>query len=151
MKSSIIITLLLFVFSATAQTVAISGDVKDTASQSVPFADVLLLSVKDSVTIKSTLANEEGRFEIKGIEKGDYILKVSSLGFSNYAVAVNLQDNFSTNVTLQESTQVLEAVEITSKRPIVRRKIDRLEFDVENSTLSSDNAWEILKKTPGVS
>ena len=28
--------------------------------------------------------------------------------------------------------------------------MDRIVFDVENSTLSSGNTWDILKKSPGV-
>ncbi len=39
---------------------------------------------------------------------------------------------------------------MTKRKPVVKRKVDRLEFNVENSNISSLNAWEILKNTPGV-
>lgn len=39
---------------------------------------------------------------------------------------------------------------MTKRKPVVKRKVDRLEFNVENSNISSLNAWEILKKTPNV-
>src|SRR5690606_13263558 len=34
--------------------------------------------------------------------------------------------------------------------PKIKQKIDRLVFDVENSTLSNLNTWEILKRTPNI-
>ncbi len=40
---------------------------------------------------------------------------------------------------------------MTKRKPLVKRKVDRLEFNVENSNISSLNAWEILKNTPNVS
>src|SRR5690606_36058938 len=54
------------------------------------------------------------------------------------------------DILLKETIQELGEVVVTSRRPIVKRKVDRLEFNVENSTLSSENAWEILRKTPGL-
>lgn len=53
-------------------------------------------------------------------------------------------------LTLKKNEQVIEAVTLSQKKPMVIRKVDRLEFNVENSNISSLNAWEILKKTPNV-
>ena len=53
-------------------------------------------------------------------------------------------------LTLKKNEQVIEAVTMSHKKPMVKRKVDRLEFNVENSNISSLNAWEILKKTPNV-
>ncbi|WP_018675176.1 outer membrane beta-barrel family protein [Riemerella columbina] len=53
---------------------------------------------------------------------------------------------------IQDSTKVdsIQEVVLTKKNPITKRKIDRMEFNVEHSNLASLNAWEILKKTPGI-
>jgi hypothetical protein len=150
MKSSITILLLLLVsLSATAQSSVLTGRVKDAANGAIPFADVSLLAAADST--RAHVADENGYFELKGFKNGNYTLKISALGFKDYTKAISLNGNTDLgDITLEESSQLLQEVTINAKRPIVRRKIDRLEFDVENSTLSSENGWEIIKKTPGI-
>ncbi|KGO94212.1 TonB-dependent receptor [Flavobacterium subsaxonicum] len=146
-----IILLLLFSLRAMAQSPGVSGNVKDAAKNPVAFADVVLLQVQDSAVYKATLTTEAGRFAITGITPGNYILKISALGFADYKKPIAIEGATEvSDVILNETAKELNDVVINSKRPVVRRKIDRLEFDVENSILSSDNAWEILKKTPGV-
>lgn len=152
MGSSSIITTILLLFSIAgfAQSPAISGKVLDNAKQPVAFADVLLLTAQDSVA-KKTYTDEQGNFEIKEIASGNYKIKISTIGFAEYTAAVTINGiTVMPDIILNEAAKQLNDVVINSKRPIVKRKVDRLEFDVENSILSSDNAWEILKKTPGV-
>ncbi|CAM4094094.1 Outer membrane receptor proteins, mostly Fe transport [Pedobacter westerhofensis] len=51
----------------------------------------------------------------------------------------------------QPQTKQLGVVNISARRPIIERKIDRIIFNVENSILASGgNAWEALGKAPGV-
>ncbi|MXN91030.1 TonB-dependent receptor [Flavobacterium sp. Sd200] len=150
-SSSIITTILLLLCMAGfAQGPALTGKVTDKTGQPLAFADVLLLTAQDSVVQKSH-TEEDGGFEIKDIANGDYKLKVSTLGFAEHASQVTVNGYTKLPVImLGEAAKQLSDVVINSKRPIVKRKADRLEFDVENSILSSDNAWEILRKTPGV-
>lgn len=128
----------------------LSGSILDSEKNIVPFADVILLK-QDSLSYKNIQSNEWGKFEINGIEKGNYILKISSIGFLDYFKNMSIVSNQELpSIVLETSSKMLESVEIISKRPIVKRLIDRIEFSVENSSLSSNNAWEILSKTPGV-
>ena len=53
-------------------------------------------------------------------------------------------------VRLTEKTEELNGVVVTAKRPTVKRLVDRLVFNVENSTLSENNVLDVLKHTPGV-
>ncbi|MGV3461283.1 MAG: outer membrane beta-barrel protein [Flavobacterium sp.] len=149
MKSSITILLLLLVsLAATAQSSVVTGRVKDAANGPVPFAEVSLAEPDSTL---NQWADDNGLFELKGLNNGTFVLKVKALGFKDYVKEVTINGKTSVgDIILEEDVQQLDEVTVTAKRPIVRRKIDRLEFDVENSTLSSENAWEILKKTPGV-
>lgn len=146
----LVIFLLLLPFGSIAQH-KLSGSVTDSEGKVVPFADVALLKPQDSTSYKMAQTNELGNFEINAIEKNTYILKISSIGltdsFQEIAVGNDLQ---LPAVQLAQASEMLEGVEIIAKRPIVKRLIDRMEFSVENSSLSSNNAWEILSKTPGV-
>ena len=148
----ILITLLLSFIEALAQNYTVTAQATDAAQQPVPFANAELRSVTDSLAYKAATADENGKIIIDNVQPGSYKLTVSSVGFSAVVtdVLVQQQDVYLKAIILTEETRQLDEVVVEAKRPVVRRKIDRLEFNVENSTLSSDNAWEILKKTPGV-
>lgn len=152
MSSSSIIKTLLLLFTVTgfAQTPAVKGRVLDAGAQPVPFADVVLMQ-QDSTIYKGTLTNEQGHYEIKPVTAGGYILKISAVGFEEHCQDISVSKTLTLpDVTLKEQVQQLGEVVVNSRRPVVKRKIDRLEFNVENSILSSDNAWEIVTKTPRV-
>lgn len=147
----LIMLLLLGNFAGHAQGISLSGKVIDGSHQAVPFADALLLQAKDSLKYKNSQTDESGIFSFKEIEKGNYLIKVTAVGFGDYYKAIAIQkDSVIAPIALQEIENKLDSVTITAKRPIVKRLIDRLEFSVENSSLASNNAWEILSKTPGV-
>lgn len=130
---------------------SLSGKVIDGSHQAVPFADAVLLQANDSLPHKTTQTNELGEFHFSGIPKGDYVLEIKAIGFEGYYKKIILEkDLFLDTISLNEVINNLDGVTINSKSPIVKRLTDRLEFGVENSSLSSNNAWEILSKTPGV-
>jgi hypothetical protein len=127
----------------------LSGSIIDAERNQVPFADIVIMG-RDSVAYKKNQSDDLGRFEIN-LETGNYILKVSSIGFGDYFQDLAISNSLELKpIILESSSRTLESVEIISKRPIVKRLVDRMEFSVENSSLSFNNAWEILSKTPGV-
>jgi hypothetical protein len=129
----------------------ISGTILDDKKNPVDFVTINLLKQKDSILNKNTQTDEKGFFKIMDIEKGNYILKITSLGHSEKYLNIDLQtDSELSPIILEQTAEMLSNVEITASKPIVKRKIDRLEFTVENSSLSTNNAWEILGKTPSV-
>ncbi|RKR05668.1 outer membrane receptor protein involved in Fe transport [Flavobacterium sp. 90] len=138
-------------FAGYSQEVSLSGKVIDGSNQAVPFSDVLLLQTKDSIRYKETQTKESGEFRLSGIIKGNYLLKLKTVGFEEYFKKITIQNDTVLGIlSLKEISNNLDGVTITSKKPIVKRLTDRLEFAVENSSLSSNNAWEILSKTPSV-
>lgn len=151
--SLITIIFLLSYFAGQAQNPVVSGRVYDSAKQPLPFVDALVLSVQDSTVYRKGFTDETGRFEIADVASGNYFLKISTLGYQDHYASLLVQESMVLPdiILAAAESKELDNVVINSKRPVVKRKIDRLEFDVENSILSSDNAWEIIKKTPGVS
>jgi len=86
------------------------------------------------------------------------------VNIDNYSFIVHIDDVLHEpfNQTISENTtepivirlktkeEQLAELTISVKRPIIKQQIDRLVFDVENSTLSNLNTWEILKRTPNI-
>lgn len=129
----LIMLLLLGSFAGYSQEISLSAKVVDGSHQAVPFAEVLLLQANDSVRYKEAQTNESGEFRFGGVAKGDYLLQVKTIGFEEYYKKITVQkDTLLGILSLKEISNNLDGVTITSKRPIVKRLTDRLEFAVEN-------------------
>lgn len=143
-----------FLYSFTcmmAQGYTLKGAVNDENKQPVAFSNVTLQAVSKTTSIKGTTSDEEGFFKFEGLNANAYILKVSFLGFETYTDTLSLQGNINYKpIVLKEKTENLDNVTVIAKRPTVKRLVDRLVFDVENSTLSNNNVLDVLKQTPGV-
>jgi hypothetical protein len=92
-----------FVF---AQQFTITGIVKDTNGQPVPFASVYLKN-----TTTGTSANVDGRYSMK-LKTGEYTLNFRAVGYKQQEHIINLTDDISLNVTLTSESYTLENVNI---------------------------------------
>jgi len=141
----------LFCFQAFSQN-SVMGSLIDQNQNPVVFANVVLLQASDSVTVyKGSVSDEAGVYSFEDIANNSYILHVSFVGYENFLKRIEVDGNNNLEtITLTETPAGLNEITIKCKKPTITRSIDRLIFDVEKSTLSSGNSWDILKKTPGV-
>lgn len=70
--------------NAQAQEKNLQGTVKDENSGSLPGCTVSLLNAKDSSLVSATSTDEMGKFALNNLQAGEYILRVSFLGFKTY-------------------------------------------------------------------
>jgi len=95
-------------------------------------------------------SDEKGNFVIDGISTFPVSLTVKKSGFRDYELTLEESD-LSLNIILKNDTlNTIEAVTIKANKPLLKRKIDRLEFNIDNTPLQNLNAWDILKSTPNV-
>jgi len=134
--------------SANSQT--LTGRVSDSNQAPIAFTNIILLSAADSIPLLGGVSDENGAYEIQGVKKGDYILKVSYLGFETYFEKFAFPEKDVINIVLNTNTTALEGVEVVGKKPTVKREIDRLVFNVANTSLTEGNIWDVLNRTPGV-
>lgn len=142
---------MLFSFMVNAQS-DLKGKIESQDREPVAFANVILLNAEDSTSVyKGTISEEDGSFTIENIEDSAYLLKVSFLGYADNLQQIRVKgDTRLKTITLDESSDALDEVVVNARKPKISRQVDRLIFDVENSTLSTGNTFEILKRTPGV-
>lgn len=143
----------IFIFSLPlfSQEFTIKGNIKDTNNTPVAFANIVLLDEASNELITGAISDENGHFLIENLNGGNYILKISFLGFKDFKTTFSLTANKDIeDVVLEEDNQELESVVVVANRPTVRRMVDRLVFNVENTTLSNGNALDVLKHSPGV-
>ncbi|MDT7832411.1 outer membrane beta-barrel family protein [Flavobacteriaceae bacterium S356] len=131
--------------------ITIKAKVIDKDQKPVSFANVVLLDSKTKSIYRGEITNEEGLFVLTNVKAGTYKLRVTFLGYKDHIQTFELTESIMLEpILLIEDTEALDEIQITAKKPTVKRKIDRLVFNVENTSLSIGNAWDVLKKTPGV-
>lgn len=128
----------------------IIGKIMDTEEKAIAYANVLLYQV-DSTFVEGTVSEENGSFYFSEIRKGDYFIEASFVGYKKSSLVFLLQNNTELQpILLKREEEYLDEVTIRIRNPEIRKENDRIVFDIENTSLSSGNTWEALKKTPGV-
>ncbi|MDX1426465.1 MAG: outer membrane beta-barrel family protein [Salegentibacter mishustinae] len=148
----ILITLLILFTNSLFAQHTIKGKLVTETNNPVTFANVILLDAQDSTSVyKGTISEDNGEFLLEEIASNDYLLKVSFVGYEEYLQKISVNsDKKIRKITLKEGASNLDEVTINARKPKITRSIDRITFDVENSTLSRGNSWDILRQTPGV-
>lgn len=133
-----------------AQKQKIEGTVLNSQNETLPLISVEIYN-SQNILLKTLTTDENGKFILEGIPERSVKLMVKDLEYAQFEKNLDLENqNQPLNIVLKKEVQDIQEVVMTKQKPLVKRKIDRLEFNVANSNISSLNAWEILKKTPGV-
>lgn len=140
---------------AMAQKVAVSGVVKDgTLNDVLPGASVVLLQPKDSVQAAGALANAEGEFTLPAVKAGQYILRVSFVGYTTQYKNVVLPKGNKTlavgDITMFEDAKMMKEAEVVAKLAQVEMKEDTFVFNADAFRLPEGSALEeLVRKLPG--
>ena len=62
----------------------VSGKLTAANNQPIPFANILLLTSRDTSLVKAGLTNENGVYRFENISPGSYILRLSSAGYQSW-------------------------------------------------------------------
>jgi outer membrane receptor protein involved in Fe transport len=140
---------------ATAQS-TINGLITDNNKKPLPSANVLLLKSADSSLFKGVVTNADGTYTINVVPAGAYIIASSFTGYkqqysSTISIANTTTEVNAATLVLIKFDAVLDKVTVTTKRPFIEQKIDRLIVNVKNSiTSAGSTALDILERSPGV-
>lgn len=142
--------LLFFPVLLFSQKHAIQGTVTNVQNEKLPLVSVEVYNSQNAL-IKTLTTDQNGFFMLENIDDKSVKLIIKDLEYTQAEKTLNLEiENGALQIVLKKEVQDIQEVVMTRQKPLVKRKIDRLEFNVENSNISSLNAWEIIKKTPGV-
>lgn len=141
----------LFSLICFSQEFKINGIITEADGQPIAYANAVLINKENASSVFGAISDESGYFLIEAIKPAAYTLKVSFLGFNAYSEDIIISKNVDIEtIILKENIQELDGVIVIAKRPTVKRQVDRLVFNVENSTLSNNNVLDVLKHSPGV-
>ncbi len=147
----ILVTLFTFTLQLNAQNFEVTGTIKNGEDQNIPFASVFLLKVSDSTMVRGVSADDNGMFTFKNVTPSTYLIKASYIGRSSNLIGLDVSKDIVLGaLIIDQSTENLEEVIVTSMKPKIERLTDRLVFNIENSVVSQGSSWDVLKRTPGV-
>ncbi|SEW43260.1 outer membrane beta-barrel family protein [Chitinophaga arvensicola] len=139
-----------------AQSLRVAGRLTDSQEQGVPFAGILLVQLPDSLGVGTAISDTAGRFQLTVPAKGNYLLRVSNMGYRPFTSAVFNVSGTSTlqelgTFALVEDQRMLGTVQIKGSKPRVEHQMDKTVLRIENSVLAEGStALALLAKMPGV-
>jgi len=153
MKSPILMLLLTISVAASSQ--KISGLVKDEQGKPVASATATLQLVKDSSIVKISVTNLAGMYEFLSVQPGNYFIALSHTGYSakiSSPFEINSTDETKiTDLVMERTIVKMQGVIVTSKKPVVEVKADKMILNVEGSiNATGTDALELLRKSPGI-
>jgi hypothetical protein len=139
-----------------AQPHRITGRLVDEKEKPVGYAGIYLFKSPDSLKVTTAMTDSLGYFQLNGVPKGSYKVKINYVGYLSYTSDVlDLGGRHQVlslgSIRLLEDNRLLHTVEIAASRPLLEQRLDRMVMNVENSVLSQGStALELLSKAPGV-
>ena len=159
MKKAITLLMGLFLYLGTfAQNslrISVKGIVIDSSSTTLPSATIMLLTPKDSALVSYGRTENDGHFEIKGVKRGSYLLKISYVGYLPYQQMFTPSDDAVTDLGKIQLKPIMkelyEVVIRTAKAPLSIRG-DTVEYNASSFKVPPGSTVEdLLRKLPGMS
>jgi outer membrane receptor protein involved in Fe transport len=132
--------------------ITVKGSVIDSAlNKPLGYVTVALQDATTHTPVKSTLAKDDGSFELKAPEGKTYQLVVAFIGYATKILPVKLAGNeFNAGkILLAPSSKELKEVTVTAVRPTLKQEVDRLTYDVTADPESKAvSALDMMRKVP---
>lgn len=155
-----IILLLLFVFTfnvAFSQNdKVLRGRLLDSlTSEPLAFASVRVDSKSQIPLSKGSVADEKGTFEIVGLKKDKYIVKVEYVGYKTKYIEIDASKETQRldlgAITLSPLSQLLESITVNGLKPDVVATIEKQVYKAEQFEVAKGGtATDVLKNIPSV-
>ncbi|MCH6236645.1 TonB-dependent receptor [Cognataquiflexum rubidum] len=134
----------------TGKTLVVSGKISSVEGEFIPYANIMVMG-----TVKGTYTNLDGTFQIFDLADGDYMIKVSAIGYKTFTQPIKiingqiteLELSFEeTGVEMPQFTVIADKDRIFSKVPGSVSYIDQKEL----RNLSPISGNEAIRRSPGV-
>jgi len=146
-----LLTIALFSTTVFAFGQDIIGTVKDAEQGGLVSATAMLMNASDSVLSSFAISDADGRFVIKKAFNGEYILKVSFVGYETYSTNITVKG---LDVELGEiilEPNELDDLVIEGEHVPIEMKKDTIEYNAAAfKTKPNAVVEDLLKKLPGV-
>lgn len=134
----------------------IRGVIYDSVNnQRIAYATISL-KIENSTQLRNTLSKEDGSFIMEKVPLGKHQLSILNVGFKKVSQEIeitNVNGTFNIgNIFLVTQDKILQEVQVTTDKPLVKQEVDRISYDVQSDPESKfQTALDMLRKVPLVS
>lgn len=132
----------------------LTGRIIDRESlQPLEFAQIAIMLPADSSLVTGSTSNLEGQFRIETRAEGDYLLRISFVGYEEKwkTYSISPGQNELNDLLIQSAARQLGEVQISAAAALFRSEADRRIFNVENMTVADGGtAIQLLETLPSV-
>lgn len=147
------VILLLFSTSIIAQN-TLEGSLKVSTNEPLVYASVVLKNSIEKVFVAGTVTDEKGNFVLTKVEPGNYFLELGMLGYESKVIEnifVKDQKVVLESILMVESAQTIDEIQVSARKTMYERKVDRLVINVQSSALTAgSSALDIIERSPGM-
>lgn len=139
-------------FAGFSQT-QLSGKITDKQSGELLMdVRVALLAIPDSSVVKVAMSNEEGIYTLTELTPGSYLIKVTSLEYSDQVKRMELPaGNTVMDFAMKTDTKLIEEVTVEAKAVRVEQKGDTTQYNAEAYKTNPDaTVQDLITKMPGI-
>ncbi len=155
MKNYLLFVLISFLYAPYSYA-QVLGKVNLDSGEPLPFANVLIKSVRDSSLIKGELTETDGSFYIESVPDGTYFLNINLIGYeswisSPFEISPSQPSYQFNSISIAEEPMVMSGIEVTAQKMQIEQTMEGTTFNVQSSMMSKGStALQILERSPGV-
>jgi ferric enterobactin receptor len=156
-KFSILLLLIFSVSSVFCQNkVTLRGSLKDSlTAEPLSFATIKIDSKTDKILTKGAIADEKGVFQMVGLTKDTYIIKIEYVGYKSKIIEIGFDKNEPIldlgAVGLAPLSMLLESVTVLGLKPNVVTTLEKQVFKSDQFEVAKGGtATDVLKNIPSV-
>lgn len=156
MKKLIFLFLLTLCSTVAMAQGSVRGKALDKATnESMPFVNAAVYDKSGTKLVKGAITDEGGLFHINGLPYGDYVLRLTYLGYKtlerSFAVTAEKKHVSYKLLYMSDDSHALDEVTVTAQKPGVKLEVDRKSFDVTQDIANAGGAAsDVLDNIPSV-
>lgn len=141
-----------FLAQAQENSYLIKGKIVESSTKDPLASASISLLYSNHTVYKKAQSAKDGFFTLSNCEKGDYILQVQFIGYTNYEHTVSVNNNMNLEqIVLDKRSNNLTEVVVKSTKPVIENKIDKTVYNVDRDLTSQGGvATDILRKIPQI-
>ncbi|MBS1916040.1 MAG: TonB-dependent receptor [Bacteroidetes bacterium] len=147
------ITVVAAVAQSNLQPLRIKGSVFDSVSgKPLAYVTIMLQDARTKTPVKSVISKDDGSFEVSVSKGKNYLLVLAFTGYAGKTIEVKNDNTDFGKIALSPSTKQMKEVTITATRPVMKRQIDGISYDVSADPESPAlTALDMMRKVPMIS
>jgi len=134
-------------------TFKVVGTLIDSAkNEPIAYGNVAVLDKEDSSLVHGATTNLYGYFEVTEVPAGEYLLRVSCIGYGTRFLPTKVENNTAIGrIYMTEGASLLKAVTVKAQRPLYAMDGEKIVYNVaDDPSIQTGTTNDALQNAPGV-